>query len=116
MLSDLIGCMKRAALEAVEVSKPVAIMFGTVTSTEPLKILVEQKMILEAKQLVLTRNVTEHNVEMTVEHWTEEDKEHTHKYKGRKLFKVHNNLLDGDKVILLRIQGGQKFVVWDRLA
>jgi hypothetical protein len=126
--------MKKAALEAVEASKPVAILFGTVTSASPLNINVEQKMTLTVEQLILARNVTEHTIEMTVDHTTQTETEHTHvihdtytnggsseptthlhAYKGRKKFIVHNGLVNGDKVLLLRVQGGQKYVVWDRV-
>lgn len=41
---------------------------------------------------------------------------HRHKFSGRKSFIVHNGLAVGDEVILLRQQGGQKFLVWDRIA
>ncbi|MDE6724823.1 MAG: DUF2577 domain-containing protein [Ruminiclostridium sp.] len=40
---------------------------------------------------------------------------HCHKITGRKSFIVHNGLAVGDEVILLRQQGGQKFLVWDRI-
>jgi len=35
-------------------------------------------------------------------------------FKGRKKFIIHNNLSVGEKVVLLRMQGGQKFIVLDR--
>ena len=40
---------------------------------------------------------------------------HCHRITGRKSFIVHNGLAVGDEVILLRQQGGQKFLVWDRI-
>jgi hypothetical protein len=130
----LVGNIKMAALDAVEASKPVNVMFGTVISASPLKINVEQKLTLEAAQLVLARNVTEHTIQMTVNHMTEDETEHTHvihdtytnggssdptahkhAYVERKSFVVHNGLVVGDEVILIRTQGGQKFIVIDRL-
>lgn len=113
--AELIKAIKRAAVEAVNASKPAAVCFGKVTSASPLKILVEQKMTLGEAQLILTRNVTEYKVEMTVEHFTEEAAAHRHEYKGKKIFTVHNGLVVGDEVILLRQQGGQKYIVADRL-
>lgn len=41
--------------------------------------------------------------------------EHTHTYKGRKKFTAHLGLKTGEKVILLRCDGGQKFIVLDRV-
>jgi len=126
--------IKKAALDAVNAINPVNVFFGNVVSTNPLKINVEQKMTLEAPQLILARNVTTHTIQMTVNHWTEDETEHTHDvhdtytgggtsdptthkhaYKGQKTFTVHNGLVVGDKVILIREQGGQRFVVIDRL-
>lgn len=131
---ELVKTIKKAAIEAVEATKPVAVLFGKVTSASPLQINVEQKMTLGVAQLILSRNVTEHTVEMTVNHYTELETQHTHGikdtytgggsseptahlhvYKGRKTFTVHKGLVVGDEVILVRQQGGQKYVVWDRI-
>ena len=133
-LDEFMKTIKRAALDAVKASKPAEICFGKVTSASPLKILVEQKMTLGEAQLVLCRNVTEYTVEMTVDHYTENETEHTHAvqdtytgggyssptkhlhaYRGRKKFTVHNGLVVGDEVILIRQQGGQKYIVVDRI-
>lgn len=40
---------------------------------------------------------------------------HSHSYTGRKKFTVHLGLKTGEKVLLLRCDGGQKFIVLDRL-
>ena len=156
MLADftgLIGTIKQASLDAVNASNPAAVMFGSVTSVSPLKINVEQKMTLERPQLVLSRNVTDYTVEMTLAHSTENalnvnlnhshsyngstnpggdtshahgysgstspaldvGLQHNHTYTGKKQFTIHNGLEEGDEVILIRLQGGQKFLVIDRL-
>lgn len=59
-------------MEALESSKPVNILFGTVLSASPLKIQVDQKSIYTSKMLILTRNVTDFEVDMTVNHTTED--------------------------------------------
>lgn len=118
-------------MEAVEAGKPVNLLFGTVISASPLKIQVDQKAIYTEKMLVLTRNVTDYEVDMTVSHQTvvithghpvtdtytgggtAEDIDHNHPIQGRKKFKVHNALVVGDWVVLARIQKGKKFVVLD---
>lgn len=120
-MGNIVEIIKRAALDAVEAQKPMNIIFGVVSSITPLKIAVEQKQILERDSLILTNAVKEHVVEMTVDHTTEDviggiADTHTHAYKGTKAFTVHNGLVAGEKVLLLRMQGGQKFVVLDRLA
>lgn len=43
------------------------------------------------------------------------DLTHSHDIQGRKTVTVHNGLKKGEKVILIRMQGGQKFVVLDRM-
>ena len=116
--------VKRAAVEAVEAQKPVHLLFGQVISVSPLKIQVDQKSIYTEKMLVLTRNVTDFEVDMTVSHITLNRAggsgdpafaSHNHDYKGKKKFKVHNALIKGDWVLLGRIQGGKRFVVIDRI-
>ena len=67
-----VDVIKQAAMEAQESSKPVNILFGTVLSASPLKIQVDQKSIYTSKMLILTRNVTDFEVDMTVNHSTED--------------------------------------------
>jgi len=130
---EFVKTMKKAAVEAVEATKPVYVYFGEVIATSPLKINVEQKMLLGEAQLILSRNVTDFNTDMTVNHTTgshththtitdtftgggsASDNTHNHTYSGRKTFTVHNGLVVGDEVILIRQQEGQKFIVWDRI-
>lgn len=145
MLADANGfleAIKKAALEAQEASKPVNVYFGEVVSKTPLKINVEQKMVLGELQLVLTRNVTDF-VTMVSMHWESEKEQqghyheireqtdsgqdilngkteqqfekHTHIITGQKQITIHNGLEVGDEVILVRQQEGQKFIVLDRI-
>jgi len=123
-LPNPVEVVKRAAVEAVEAQKPVHLLFGQVISVSPLKIQVDQKSIYTEKMLVLTRNVTDFEVDMTVSHITLNRAggsgdpafaSHNHDYKGKKKFKVHNALIKGDWVLLSRIQGGKRFVVLDRI-
>ena len=139
--NELVDALKRAALDAVKASKPVYVCFGKVQSTSPLKINVEQKMVLGEKQLILTRNVTDFTTKVTID-WTSEcslsthshtvngdngsggtinltsgttNLAHTHKITGKKKITIHNGLAVGDEVILIRQQDGQKFIVVDRI-
>lgn len=101
-MPNLIELIKKAALDAVEASKPCTVVYGKVISVNPLKINVEQKLTLTKAQLIMTRNATDFKTNMTINHNTEE-------------VTVHNSLVVGDKVLLLRLQGGQQYIVWDRL-
>ncbi len=116
--------IKQAALDAVEAKKPVRVYYGTVTKETPLEINVEQKMTLSEAQLVLTKAVTDHYVDIEVKHLTETRAggsgdpafaSHDHEYKGRKKIMIYNGLKTGEKVLIVRFQEGQKFVVWDRV-
>ena len=124
MLPNAVELVKQAAVEAVEATKPVQFLFGKVISVSPLKIQVSAKSIYTEKMLILTRSVTDFEVDMTVSHITENRAggsgdpafaSHNHDYKGKKKFKVHNALILGDEVVLGRVQGGKRFVVLDRI-
>ena len=82
--TELLQVMKRAAVEAVAAGQPVALCYGQVTSVQPLQIMADQKLPLEAEQREL-------------------------------LSAVRGGLQVGEKVLLLRWQGGQKYLVLDRL-
>ncbi len=121
---DFLSVIKKAAIEAVESQKPTAFITGVVTSIEPLSIQLEQKFSLSSAQLILTSNVTDYEFDMTIEHTTENSSggsgesafsSHSHEYKGKKTFTVHKALNVGEEIMLARVQGGQKFVVLDRV-
>lgn len=113
--SALVKAIKKAGTEAVNASGPVTICFGKVMSAAPLKVLVDQKMTLGAAQLVLTRNVTDYELSVTVDWKTEDAEAHEHDIKGKKKVTIHNSLAKGDEVVLLRQQGGQKYTIIDRV-
>lgn len=127
--NEFVRLMKKAALDAIEATKPVAVCFGTVTKDSPLEILVDQKLPLGEKQLLLTRNVTDFEANITMAKkggWKTESKSggsgaaafssHNHDIDmSRKKITVHNGLVKGDQVILIRQQGGQKYIVLDRI-
>lgn len=128
---DLVKAIKRAAVEAVNASKPANMVFGKVISESPLKIKVDQKLVLTEKQLILARDVTDYEIEMEPSlneqphyHLTENESggsgdasfaSHNHKYQGRKKFLVYNALKNGEEVILMQIAGGQQYIVIDRI-
>lgn len=125
---EFVKTIKRAALDAVKAEKPVEVCFGKVTSASPLQILVDQKFTLGAAQLVLTRNVTDFKTMITggnIQNYyyvgtppntstVPVDPSHRHAI-GKIEITVHNGLVVGDEVILIRQQGGQKYIVVDRI-
>lgn len=133
LLPDIVQLVKKAAVEAVEAAKPVQFLFGQVISASPLKIQVDQKSIYTERMLVLTRNVTEHEIDISISAQsvvishghpvtdtytgggTAQEINHNHPIKGRKKIKIHNGLVVGDWVVMARIQKGKKYVVLDRI-
>ena len=122
--SVFFSAVKKAAVDAVNAEKPAGVCFGKVTGTEPLQILVEQKMTLGMAQLVLARNVTDYETALLAEWETGESSggsgdeayaAHKHAISGIKLVTIHNGLAVGDEVILLQQQGGQKYIVLDKV-
>lgn len=104
---------------AVEYTKPSEIYAGKVESVNPLTVRLDINVpVIEEDELILTHLVKDYEVDITVGHSTEETtdiKKHKHEYKGRKKITVHNGLKVGEGVLLIRQQGGQKFIVLDRI-
>ena len=97
--NELVETLKRAAVEAMQATKPVNVYFGEVVSAAPLKINVEQKMMLGEKQVLWERT----GFPLTVTGL------------GNKLIYLYKWVVVGDEVILIRQQEGQKFIVLDRI-
>ncbi|WP_321993881.1 DUF2577 domain-containing protein [Clostridium butyricum] len=101
-MSKLNELIKREALSAVANSKPVNVLYGEVIQTNPLIIRINQQKDYSEEFLVLTRNVTDYDLYIKKDNGEKE--KHT----------IYNSLEKGEIVILLRVQGGQEFIVWDR--
>lgn len=122
---DLGNIIKNLSVAAVGASNPVNITIGLVTSINPLVITPDQMMPLPAEAFMLTSAVIDHEVDATVNWQTESTSSsgsnydafssHSHSVRGTKTIKINNSLKVGDIVILLRQQGGQKFIVLDKV-
>ncbi len=77
-------------------------VFGKVISINPLKVSIDQKVILTSGFLVVPESLTDH--EMVVEYVGAETKY---------IFK--NALKIDDKVVLLQQKGGQQYLILDRV-
>ena len=137
--SAFVDAMKEAASGVFYSCNPFSFALGVVVSAEPLKVKIDQKLTLGEKQLILTNSVRDYYVKLTTcgesekqadgtAHKTEKTMRppaapedygafdnHDHEYKGDKWFKVNLALKAGESVLLLRIDGGQKFIILDRL-
>lgn len=120
---NLVKLIKQIVMETNAAAVLADVIIGEVIATSPLQIRIENKYVLESDDIVLTKNTSDWSVDMTVDHQTEdaaggsgyaEYDSHHHGYAGRKTYLVHNGLAVGDKVILLRESGGQRFIAIDR--
>ena len=126
--NDLLKAIRKAAAEAVEAGKPTAVTYGRITSVEPLMVEVDQKIQLGEKQLSFGEGMQEYETEVEVEIEEMEldldlqiDGGETVKalakgsgtVKGKG--KIKRCLDAGEEVILVRVQGGQKYVVYDKV-
>lgn len=123
----LADTLRRLALGAVENGSPVRLCFGTVSRTEPLCITTEQGLELGAAFLVLTETVQPLHAELdweqdcgeTALHVTTEQGTqsltHGHGLRVHRRVTIREGLRAGERVLLAQMQGGQKYVVWDRV-
>lgn len=129
-----IGTSIRALASGVfDSMEPCRFERGVVTSVEPLSIQLTQDFNLTEEFLTLTNAVKDYSVDVTVSWSTESEDQHKHtngndgkptdsgdahkhEIKGRKKIVIHNGLTVGEVVLLLREQGGQNYIVVDRLS
>lgn len=83
-MANMVQVIKKAALDALEESKPTEFQTGRIVQTAPLEISVDQRLKLDEDFLILGESMRE---------------------KG---------LQAGDRVLILRVQHGQKYWIIDR--
>jgi hypothetical protein len=81
----MLNIIKQAAVEAVEAASPVQVLFGTVSGAAPWAVRVDQRFTLTERFLLLTDTAQKAGLSI------------------------------GDIVLLLRVQGGQKYVILDKV-
>lgn len=94
----LLETIKKAGAGAVEAGNPVHVLFGTVLRVNPLEVNVHQRLTLTEDFLVLPESLTRYTVNV-----------------GDREIVIREGLSAGDRVILLRIQGGQQYVLFDKV-
>lgn len=106
MTSNLVPLIKRAALEAVAASKPMSILCGEVASTEPLQILIDQRFMLSEEFIIVPQRFSNHTVTGTLNSGSEQAQSVQ--------IAFDNALKMGDPVLMLMMQGGQRYIVLER--
>lgn len=115
--NDLVRAVKQASADANDAGYPVHVMTGSVTRADPLTVKVEQRFEIGRNQLIIPEYLTDHKVKISLEGNTEMggEPEHVHSFGEKRVMTVLNGLKSGDQVMLVRQQGGQKFLVIDRV-
>lgn len=124
-MASLIEALKQVSTEAVAAGNPTSVVYGKVISDDPLKIQIDNKIILDEAFLVLTRNVQDFEVDFDIDFKDEKEigtiiidnGEHylnRIKYKKGKA-KIRNAMKKGDLAIMVQQQGGQKYIVVDKM-
>lgn len=125
----MIQIIKQAAIDAVDQSSPMTITYGTVTKINPLEIMTDQKTPLFSEVLALTSNVINRKAKISfdnpaikniVKNYSIDDEaggnyKLSFQEKVKNEVTIYDGLKVGEKVILLRVNGGQKYIVLDRL-
>ena len=132
MATGIIDIIKRASMDANNASNPTSLKYGTVTNVNPLEITISSTFKLPTELLIVPEQLTDHTVEVTMNWGTTEyththpihdsftgggsadPDTHSHNVTGRKSITIHNALKVGDRVTLIREQGGRKYFVLDR--
>lgn len=86
-INEFVDLFKKISIDTFENSKPMNLVFGSVTSTSPFEVLLEQKISLDNSLLIGLQMCSCPDFKLVV----------------------------GDRVALLRQQGGQKYLVLDKV-
>ena len=97
--------IKELVIQALNAAQLTDITFGKVTKVNPLEVYVDNDLTLHEQygHLKLTRAVTDYETELTMQ------------FGERQKVTIHNALKVGDSVILVRKQGGQSYIVLDKV-
>ncbi|MNW42419.1 hypothetical protein D3C74_195870 [compost metagenome] len=102
--------IRQLGSDAVNAGNPVSVLFGTVTGINPLEVNVDQRFTLNEDFLIITESLVKYEVSLK------------HRHNGAVMedalvdkLVIREGLKVGDSVLLLRMQGGQKYVVWDKV-
>ena len=100
--NDLVRAVQQISSDANKAGYPADVMSGTVIATSPLKIKVEQRFDIDNAQLIVPEHLTDYTMRMEIDGIS-------------RTVKVYSGLKVGQQVALIRQQGGQKFLVTDRV-
>ncbi|GGD95177.1 DUF2577 domain-containing protein [Paenibacillus nasutitermitis] len=97
-MGSLLDVIKSAAGNVVESGSPVHILYGKVIQASPLEVNVDQRFTLTADFLILTENVQRYELVI-----------------GAETYVIRKGLEAGDRVLMVRVQGGNRYVILDKV-
>ena len=102
-MPNLVELIKHAACEANEAGSPSTFVYGTVISSNPVSIQIDgdNKLTIGKEFVVVPKQFTDHEVEISDG--------------SRKKIAIFNALKKEERVVLIRQQGGQKYLVIGRM-
>lgn len=109
----LLDTIKKAGAAAYASGNPMAVMVGKVIRTNPLEVNVDQRFTLPEDFLIVPESLTSYEIDAVHRHSV--GGAQTDDALAEKLV-IRKGLEAGDNVLLLRVQGGQQFVLLDRIS
>lgn len=135
----MLDIIKKASIGAVGAGNPVNILYGEIlniktsiletikgevkyinTHIDKIEIKVDQKLILDKDFFIISESLTRYEILLKHKHEYEDStctSNSTKETQEKLLDKItiREGLKQGDKVLLLRVQGGQQYVIVDRV-
>lgn len=102
MGNEWIENLRSISVQAVEAGRPADVCQGTVISTGPLSVQVDQKNTLHASQLLVPEHLTDHSVKMILPEF------------GETSVTVKSGLKSGDTVLMIQKKGAQQYLIVGR--
>ncbi len=112
---ELIEVIQQIAVNAVSGGKPLEVRIGYVERVNPIVVELIGGFRISESMLTLSDSVKDREVEVEIEWGTEVASQHTHGITGVKKMTIKNGLQVGERVVILRSQGGEKHLVLDRI-
>lgn len=112
--NGLLNAIKQAAKEQNASESPATVCIGKVLSISPLSVQIDQRFTLPAENLIVPQHLTSYSVSVSLSGSTGTADGHSHSL-GAAVMTISNALKVGDKLVLIRQNGGQKYLIIDRV-
>ncbi len=114
-IQKLVELIQMIAVKGVAGTKPLEVRIGYVRDNSPIKIELIGGFCISDRSIILSDNVQDKHVEVEIDWETETASSHRHSIRGTKTMCIKNTLNIGDRVLILRKQGGEKHIVVSKI-